>query len=46
MDEIHLLYQQGFTFTIAWKHRALGSCQHFEFDLAPQVARFRRLQAP
>jgi len=25
MDEIHLLYWQGFTFTIAWKHRVFGS---------------------
>jgi len=25
MDEIHLLYRQGFTFTIAWKHRVFGS---------------------
>jgi len=25
MDEIHLMYWQGFTFTIAWKHRVFGS---------------------
>ena len=25
MDEIHLLYWQVFTFTIAWKHRVFGS---------------------
>ena len=25
LDEIHLLYRQGFAFTIAWKHRVFGS---------------------
>jgi len=25
MDEIYFLYWQGFTFTIAWKHRVFGS---------------------
>ena len=29
MDEVHLLYWQGFTFTIAWKHRVFGSLLAF-----------------